>query len=369
MAKSIQKLQNQLRTENQELITDISPAFLIAGGSYNSALMRARKILVTKVAVILPLLLVSSMLNLAADKAGHKKGVSSITYHGWHDSLLLNNGKVEAVVVPAIGRVMQFHFVGEDDAFWENDKLQGKPADPMAKEWANFGGDKSWPSPQADWQKMIGRGWPPPATFDAAPLEAHKQGTMIDLTSPVDPAYGIRVHRRIKLDPHQPVLTITTTYEKVSGDPVKVGVGVITQLRDPQRAFIKLPEKSQFPDGYVLLNFEKPQNGKLRDGLFSLKRAHETRSQIGNDGSSLLWMNEKYALRIDSPRVPGAEYPNQGSSAIIYTNSDPDAYVELETYGPLNTMKVGDKIERTNLYTLSRRSEKDTDAEARKILH
>ena len=80
-------------------------------------------------------------------------------------------------------------------------------------------------------------------------------------------------------------------------------------------------------------------------------------------------MNEKYALRIDSPRVPEAEYANQGSSAIIYTNPDPDAYVELETYGPLSTMKVGDKIERTNLYTLSRRREKDALTEAQKILH
>ena len=316
--------------------------------------------------MILTLLLASSMFTSAA--ASHKKGVSSISYHGWVDSLLLNNGTVEAVIVPAIGRVMQFHFVGEDDVLWENDKLQGKSADPMAKEWANFGGDKSWPSPQDDWQKMIGRGWPPPATFDATPLEARKQGSVVELVSPVDPSYGIRVHRHIKLDPHQSILTITTTYEKVSGNPVKVGIGVITQLRDPQRAFIKLPSKSQFPDGYTLLNFERPQDGKFQDGLFSLSRSHEYRSQIGNDGSSLLWMNEKYALRIDSPRVPEAEYANQGSSAIIYTNPDPDAYVELETYGPLSTMKVGDKIGRTNLYTLSRRSEKDTQVEARKIL-
>ncbi len=305
----------------------------------------------------------------AADKQTHEKGASSLNYHGWAGAWVLSNGTVEAVVVPAVGRVMQFHFVGEDDVFWENEKLYGKPADPAAKEWANFGGDKSWPSPQADWQKMIGRGWPPPPTFDATPLASSKQGNRIDLTSPVDPAYGIRVHRRIELDPKQPVLTITTTYEKVSGDPVKVSIGVITQLRDPQRAFIKLPEKSQFPEGYVLLNFEKPQDRKLQDGLFSLTRAHEYRSQIGNDGSSLLWMNEKYALRIDSSRIDAAEYPWQGSSTVIYTNSDPDAYVELETYGPLTVLKAGDNIERTNTYTLSKRSEKDPELQARKILH
>ena len=321
-----------------------------------------------KLSLVLVLLLVACVSSFAADQSAHRKGISSITYHGWADSLLLNNGKAEVVVVPAIGRVMQFHFVGEDDVLWENDRLQGKPVDSAAKEWINFGGDKTWPSPQADWPKMIGRGWPPPATFDSIPLQAYKKDNTVELVSPVDPNYGIRIHREIKLDPQQPILTIATTYEKITGDPVKVGVAVITQLRDPQRAFIKLPPQSKYPDGYALLNFEKPQDAKFQDGLFSLTRSHQKSSQIGNDGSSLLWMNEKFALRIDSPHVDGAEYA-ENSSAVIYTNSDPDGYVELETYGPLTTMRVGDRIERTNLYTLSKRTESDPDAEARKILH
>ncbi|HSS97139.1 MAG TPA: DUF4380 domain-containing protein [Terriglobales bacterium] len=320
-----------------------------------------------KISLVLVLFLVVCVPSFAADKTAHRQGISSITYHGWADSLLLNNGKAEVVIVPAIGRVMQFNFAGEDGVLWENGKLEGKPADSTSKEWINFGGDKSWPSPQADWPKMIGRGWPPPATFDSTPLTARTKDSVVELVSPVDPTYGIRVHRYIKLDSHRPILTITTTYEKVSGDPVKVGIAVITQLRDPQRAFIKLPAQTKYPDGYALLNFEKPQDAKFQDGLFSLTRSHQKSSQIGNDGSSLLWMNEKYALRIDSPHVDGAEYA-ENSSAVIYTNADPDGYVELETYGPLTMMKAGDKIERTNVYTLSKRSETDPDVEAKKIL-
>src|SRR5262245_16885822 len=235
-----------------------------------------------KISLILILLLAVSAPSFAADQSAHRKGISSITYHGWADSLLLNNGKAEVVIVPAIGRVMQFNFVGEDGVLWENGKLEGKRADSTSKEWINFGGDKSWPSPQADWPKMIGRGWPPPATFDSVPLEAHKKSGEVELVSPVDPNYGIRVHRHIKLDPQRPILTITTTYEKVSGDPLKVGVAVITQLRDPQRAFIKLPAQSKYPDGYTLINFEKPQDAKFQDGLFSLTRSHQKSTQIGN---------------------------------------------------------------------------------------
>jgi len=51
------------------------------------------------------------------------------------------------------------------------------------------------------------------------------------LTSPVDPYYGIRTVRSIGLLDDR--LVIDTTYEKVSGEPSKVGVWTITQFKEP----------------------------------------------------------------------------------------------------------------------------------------
>ena len=293
--------------------------------------------------------------------------VSRTEYHGWKDAAILSNGIAEVAVVPSIGRVMQFKFVGEDPVFWENRALDGQAPAKNEKDWTNFGGDKSWPSPQSDWPKVIGRGWPPPFTFDQVSMQAEVKEEVVTLESPVDPEYGIREGREIRLDDSKPVLRITTTYEKVSGHPVKVGIGVITQLRDPVRAFMVLPEKSHFPKGYVHLQFELPQEIAAKNGLVSLTRSRKNESQIGSDASTLIWMDDKYVLRIDSPRVEGAEYGDQGSNTIIYTGADPFPYVELETFGPLTTMKVGDKIQRTNTYTLSRRTETDVEVEARKM--
>ena len=290
-----------------------------------------------------------------------------VNYHGWADSYALNNGEVEAVIVPVIGRVMQFRFVGKDGVFFENHSLDGKTPDPVSVDWGNFGGDKSWPSPQADWEKVTKRSWPPPVAFDSMPVQATVRGRAVELVSAIDPAYGIREQRRIELAQHGTIMTITTTYEKVRGDPVKVGVWVITQMSEPQRAFIVLPPKSQFAMGYTKLMDVLPAELKVQDGLLSLTRDRKNATKIGTDGGSLLWMNEQYVLRIDSPRVDGSEYPDQGSSAEIYTNADPLAYIELETLGPLSTMKVGDRIQRINTYTLLHRTQ-DPDAEARKML-
>ena len=44
-------------------------------------------------------LLLAGVCSLAADKSSRKNGISSLNYHGWADSLLLNNGTVEAVIV------------------------------------------------------------------------------------------------------------------------------------------------------------------------------------------------------------------------------------------------------------------------------
>jgi hypothetical protein len=291
--------------------------------------------------------------------------VAKISYHGWPRAYVLTNGNVEVVAVPEVGRVMQFHFVDEDPVFWENPTLQGKTPDPNSKDWQNFGGDKSWPAPQAEWPKLIGREWPPPAAFDSKPVKAETHDGVIELINPIEPAYGIRVRRTISLDPHRPIMTIKTAYEKLEGTPIKVGIGVITQFREPERAFMVLPRKPRFPGGYVQLNWTTPAELKVADGLLSLKGGIQ--SQIGSDADTLIWMNDKYVVRIDSPRVKGAEYADEGANAIIYTSPKADGYIELEPFGPLKMMKVGQRMERTVRYTLSRRRETDPEAEVKKL--
>ena len=85
-----------------------------------------------------------------------------------------------------------------------------------------------------------------------------------------------------------------------------------------------------------------------------MKRDRTKNTKIGNDSSKLFWIGEQWVLKIESPRVAGAIYPDQGSSAEVYTNADPLPYVELELLGPLQTMKVGGSISQTMKYTLGR---------------
>jgi hypothetical protein len=297
--------------------------------------------------------------------------ITLTNYHGWLEAYVVSNGKVEAVVVPTIGRVMQFGFVGEEGVFWENRALDGRIVDgrPLqwsSGQWGNFGGDKTWPSPEADWGRFTGRkSWRPPPAFDGMPAEARVEGDTLTLSSPVDPFYGIRTRRRIRLHSSKPEMTITTTYERVTGETAKIGVWVITQLNEPAGLFAPSPAKSVFTNGYTLLGKDHPPSVKATNGLISLLRDAKGAYKIGLDADSLLWVGAKHTLRIDSPRRRGAEYPDKGSTTEIYTNPDPLQYIELETLGPLRLMKPGDTIEHRNTYTLKRRSLPTPEAEAR----
>ncbi len=314
-------------------------------------------------------------------------------------SVVLSNAKAEVTVVPSIGRVMSFRLVtavggGDATPFWRNAALRGKAVDPASEIWLNFGGDKTWPAPQSQWPQLAGRAWPPPAGFDAAVNQAELSGTaglgpnQIALVSPVDAHYGIRVRRVITLDEQRPILTIETTYTKVTGAAARVSVWVVTQTRSPERVFAVVAAHSKFQRGFQLLSENVPTDMRRDAELISFSRGHARSAKIGVDGDTLIWVGKAdessqgaglgTSLRVDT-RTPvdnqrEAEWPDQGCHAEIYTNPDDSelgpglSYVEMETLGPVRVLKQGESLTQTNIYRLRQRTEADPTAEARKML-
>jgi hypothetical protein len=295
--------------------------------------------------------------------------VERISYHGWPDCYLLSNGGVEAVVVPVIGRVMQFRLKGEAEGpFWENRALDGQLHHAASNDWINFGGDKCWPAPQSAWPAHQGREWPPPVAFDSRSAQAAATEFGVTLTSPVDPGFGIQMVRHVALDAGKPILRIRTEYRKLFGSALQVSIWTITQLKEPKRAAILLKEKSLFASGYLGLLAAQPAELKLDGRLLWLRRHTSEQVKIGTDGGSMVWVGTRCALRIDAQAGPG-EYPDGGCVTEVYTNPDPLPYVELEALGPLRAMKAGDQTERSTVYTLRPRSTPDPEGEARKMLN
>lgn len=294
--------------------------------------------------------------------------VQKRAYHGWNEALVIGNGKVEVVVIPEVGRVMQFRFVGEEEGpFWENRALYGKKPDSQSSEWGNFGGDKSWPAPQAEWEKMTGRGWPPPAAFDSMPVEAKVEGNAVVLKTKVDRHYGIEEVRRITLGRENAEMTIDTTYHKKEGAPVRVSIWIITQLNHPELVLMPLPDKSIFATGYNKQSAKLPLGLEVRGGAVLCRRSMTDSTKIGSDANSIIWGDKTHVVEVLSEREKGGEFPDNGSSAEIYTNPDPNAYVELELLGPLHSLRVGESISRRQLYRLHRRTGEPIETQLREL--
>ena len=288
--------------------------------------------------------------------------VSRAQWQGWETNVIRNRA-AEVVVVPAIGRVMQFRSLDAAAAkpiFWSHGAI-GPALAPDENGWINFGGDKAWPAPQSAWAAIAGKGWPPPRTFDAVAHTATVEGGAIVMLSPVDPAYGLRVRRRISLDARAPVLSIETTFEKVQGPPVRVAVWTITQLAPPSRMVAFLPERSAFAGGHRRLMPAEPRNLAVAGGQLSLERDRREKTMIATDADRLEWHGDEsdHVDLIIENRSPapatGAAWPD-GAHSQIYTNPDgPDAYVELELLGPLHDLAPGQSASLTSRYELRRR--------------
>jgi len=294
--------------------------------------------------------------------------VHRISYHGWSDCLHIENGLVEAMVVPAIGRVMQFRRIGDPEGpFWENRALDGRPQQPQTGEWSNYGGDKVWPAPQLAWPSQQGREWPPPEAFDAQPMEGILGEGSVTFVSAIDPALGIQVVRHIELEPGKPVLRIRTEFRKISGTPVQVSIWTIAQMRHPDRIGVQLSAQSRLADGYLRLMPAEPAHWKIEDHVLTLERHPDECVKIGADGASLAWIGTSCVVRIDVEAGPG-EYPDGGCLTEVYTNPGELQYVELETLGPLEWMQAGEQIDRTTTYTILPRTDPDPEAEAQRVL-
>jgi len=181
------------------------------------------------------------------------------------------------------------------------------------------------------------------------------------MLSAIDPHYGIRVRRTIRLDPRLARLTVRTTFENVTGEARELAVWVITQLRSPELVALTAP------GGFRELG-DASSATQTWGQWISLRRDPHRSAKIGALSANLLWIGATDVLRIHAALQPGARYPDGDSSVEVYTSPDPTPYVELEVLGPLATLQPGGTLTQVSTYRLSRRRLLDPHHEAERLL-
>jgi hypothetical protein len=132
--------------------------------------------------------------------------------------------------------------------------------------------------------------------------------------------------------------------------------------------FMPVPQNSLFPEGYNKQSRDLPGNLLVKDSLLSCTRSPDRSTKIGSEAGDLFWGDSRWLVHIRAPREAQGDFPDQGSSAEIYTNADPLPYVELETLGPFSRLRVGESILRKQTYHLHRRTQAPLEEQVRALL-
>lgn len=283
--------------------------------------------------------------------------IQRIDYHGWAGAYRLSNQAVELVFVPQIGRIMRYGYIGGKNVLWENPKLAGKTTDfsrPVT-DWNNYGGDKLWPAPQAKW------GWPPDPLLESSEQAVQiLPGNRLLVTSQPSKTYGLRFIREIAFNPTGTGVTLRNVMVATGQNPVTWSVWEVTQVDDPAGAYLPLHRSARFPQGYIAFSGNKPEAGHvtIQAGKIRFRRQSARGAKIGA-AAPAGWIRADWPglqVEVSASYEAGQDYPDGGCAQEIWSNGDPDRYMEMELLSPIHTLKPGERYAFTTRWRLGHAS-------------
>ena len=287
--------------------------------------------------------------NSALCASGQCQPAISQTRFFERDAFKLSDGKTEAIVVPAIGRIMSYGKVGGPNLLWNSPTSAG-----IDWGWKNYGGDKNWLAPQAWWSVWHSKGnWPPDPAFDGLPHSAQVlSGGKLEMTSPLSPATGIRFIRTMSFASNGEFV-VQQRAVKERGARVKGSIWNITQIVPGEAMFLPTRGNSVYKNNFHFLS-KNPMAQPFENLKPTLLRIEPKNSgggwKIGADAdvSSIASVKDGVAF-VQKSAKPAGEYPDgadngAGFPVELYINGGGQAetyYAELELLSPLRDFGVG----------------------------
>ncbi|MFC3996236.1 DUF4380 domain-containing protein [Nocardiopsis sediminis] len=295
---------------------------------------------------------------------------------GAQELVVLDNGVIRLVAAPGLGgRVLSVRHRGREHLY-RNPRLLGEDLRPMAgvalgpvegpmSAWNNVGGDKTWPAPQG-WDGPGQWAGPPDPVLDSGAYTAEAAcapdgSAVLTLTSGDDPRSGLRLRRRLTLEPGTAgyrldleALNVSDTHRRwalwnvtqIDGAPAAGdgAGGVYIGVRGPGPHTVPLIAGNGHPR--VLEHTPSAVRVPPQDvvGKAGFPTASGWLANVGAAGT--------LTLRFDVSE--GAEYPDEGSRAEVWLEAPVerplehlgglrpvDRVTEVEALGPLTELPPG----------------------------
>ncbi len=273
-------------------------------------------------------------------------------YQGWPNCYLLSNENVELIVTTDIGpRIIRFGFVGQWNEFAEFADMMGKTG---GDEWRIYGGHRLWHAPEAQ----------PRSYFpDNQPITIKQYTDFVRLTQPTERTTGIQKEIDLYLSPDRAyVRVIHRIYNRSLWD-VELAPWALSVMAPGGKAIIPLPPRGPHAENllptstlviWAYTDLSDPRLTLGRQYIMLQQDTSKTQPQkIGvmvPDGWAA-YFNKGHVFVKAYDFESGAFYPNFGCSVESFTN---EAFLELETLGPLTVVAPGESVEHLENWFLFR---------------
>ncbi|MFH0798779.1 MAG: hypothetical protein V2A66_01215 [Pseudomonadota bacterium] len=223
-------------------------------------------------------------------------------------------------------------------------------------EFHNFGGVRTDVAPQGQWRDTPwGRDWPPPPALNSPRTMVVEGGNAIRLEAHDPDILGLKLATRFESVPSSSLVRVTPSMTNMTERPRTWANWIIVQLSGiagASRIFIPPSPASKMKLGYTVLMGDpaaKPISGDTREDVTKITYTGNE-CKLGFDGRSWIAARQRpyhasnggvFALQAPH-NIPGAQYPDGGSSIQLYTGIIESSYYELEATGSLVTLAPGE---------------------------
>lgn len=295
--------------------------------------------------------------------------IEKINFKGWPDSYRISDGQVELVVTGDIGpRVMRYGFAGGQNIFKEFTEQLGKSGE---KEWQARGGHRLWAAPEDAIRTYA---------TDNAPIRIEIEGNILVATEPVESLTGLEKQITIKPAPAGSAVEVLHRIRNAGSKPVDLAPWALTMFAQGGIAIHGFPPRGVHPKDLAPTNpLVMSAYTDLSDKRWKFTKKYMTLRQdprakdaqkLGtfnnNTWGAYLLGSELFIKRYQAAGTPKL-YPDMGCSFETFTNAD---FLELETVGPMTTLKPGASVEHVERWSLNKNVhiQNWTDAELDKVI-
>jgi hypothetical protein len=278
---------------------------------------------------------------------------SKMNYKGWPNCYRLANESIELIVTTDVGpRIIRFGFVGGDNEFVEFPEQLGKTG---GKEWRIYGGHRFWHAPEVE-----------PRTYfpDNDPIQLEQHDGFARVIQPVESTTGIQKELDIHLHPKDARVEVIHRLRNCGTWDVELAPWALSVMACGGTAIVPLPphgshgKNLQPAISLALWKYTDMSDPRWTWGSnFILLRQDATPTVLPQKIGAMTpegWAAYVRAGNLFLKKfqyVAGARYPDFGSSVEVFTNRE---IIEVETLGPLVTLRPGAQVEHTERWFLFR---------------